>query len=242
MGSHSQNYNTYKVYKYTSPSKKIYIGQTYRTLDQRAGKNGINYKQCPKFYNAILKYGFENFKREILKDNLNLKQANYYQQYYIKVFKSNQPDYGYNLTSGGDNPIINDQTRQKHRLAKLGTHLSEETKEKISKSNTGKIFTEQHKKHLSEAKVGQESGIKNKKHTQQTKRKIGEKNGIPVLCVETGIIYESAAEAGRLLNFGNSNHIPDSIRNPQRYKTVHGYHWKKVTKEEYKKYIEEKQE
>ena len=105
MGSHSQNYNTYKVYKYTSPSKKIYIGQTYRTLDQRAGKNGI-----------------------------------------------------------------------------------------------------------------------------------------PVLCVETGIIYESAAEAGRLLNFGNSNHIPDSIRNPQRYKTVDGYHWKKVTKEEYKKYIEEKQE
>lgn len=93
MGSHSQNYNTYKVYKYTSPSKKIYIGQTYRTLDQRAGKNGINYKQCPKFYNAILKYGFENFKREILKDNLNLKQANYYQQYYIKVFKSNQPGY-----------------------------------------------------------------------------------------------------------------------------------------------------
>ena len=37
---------------------------------------------------------------------------------------------------------------------------------------------------------------------------------MPVLCVETGIIYESAAEAGRLLNFGNSNHIPDSIRNP----------------------------
>ena len=28
MGSHNQNYNTYKVYKYTSPSKKIYIGQT----------------------------------------------------------------------------------------------------------------------------------------------------------------------------------------------------------------------
>jgi len=48
----------YKVYKYTSPSNKVYIGQTCNSLKVRAA-NGEGYKECPKFFEAIKKYGFD---------------------------------------------------------------------------------------------------------------------------------------------------------------------------------------
>lgn len=43
------------VYKYTSPSGKSYIGQTSIDKQSREGKDGLYYKQCTAFYNAILK-------------------------------------------------------------------------------------------------------------------------------------------------------------------------------------------
>ena len=46
----------YRIYKYVSPSNKVYIGQTCNSLKIRA-KNGKGYKECPKFYMAIKKYG-----------------------------------------------------------------------------------------------------------------------------------------------------------------------------------------
>ena len=53
------------IYKYTSPSGKIYIGQTTKDPKKRAGYKGRGYSGTV-FGNAIKKYGFENFKLEIL--------------------------------------------------------------------------------------------------------------------------------------------------------------------------------
>jgi hypothetical protein len=47
------------IYKYTSPYGKSYIGQTTRSLKERAKTaNGIGYSCCTYFFNAIQKYGF----------------------------------------------------------------------------------------------------------------------------------------------------------------------------------------
>jgi hypothetical protein len=54
------------IYKYTSPSGSSYVGQTTRSLQERAGHNGKCYKGCDLFYKAIQKYGFSNFTVEIL--------------------------------------------------------------------------------------------------------------------------------------------------------------------------------
>lgn len=86
------------IYKYTSPSGKSYIGQTVQSLAQRAGHSGKNYRDCPLFYQAIKKYGFQNFDVEILAmvpqeelDNAEIK--------YIEIF--NTFNNGYNKTTGG---------------------------------------------------------------------------------------------------------------------------------------------
>ena len=60
----------YVIYKHTSPSGKVYIGQTNQVPSIRF-RNGCGYKSSKKFYNSILKYGWENFKHEILFEGLN---------------------------------------------------------------------------------------------------------------------------------------------------------------------------
>ena len=94
----------YCIYKYTSPSGKSYIGQTKSSFAVRAGGViGQNYKKCIVFYNAIQKYGFQNFSVAILEDGLSSDEANQREKYYIQKHKTLVP-YGYNLTMGGENP------------------------------------------------------------------------------------------------------------------------------------------
>ena len=95
------------IYKYTSPSGKSYIGQTIKTVEQRAKYTGEGYKKCPVFYRAILKYGFENFTCEILEQieaqtKQELKEKlNILEQKYIIQYETLTP-FGYNVRSGGE--------------------------------------------------------------------------------------------------------------------------------------------
>lgn len=62
------------VYKHICPNDKIYIGITSQAAPKR-WRNGEGYKQNKHFYSAILKYGWDNIKHEILFENLSKKQA-----------------------------------------------------------------------------------------------------------------------------------------------------------------------
>ena len=48
----------------------------------------------------------------------------------------------------------------------------------------------------------------------------------PVLCVETGIIYKSAIEAIKTLNYKSPCHIHEVCRGER--KKAYGYHWKYI--------------
>lgn len=57
---------TYCVYAHINKvNGKIYIGQTCRKPEYR-WNDGKGYKECTYFYNAIEKYGWDNFDHEIL--------------------------------------------------------------------------------------------------------------------------------------------------------------------------------
>lgn len=66
--------NKWCVYKHTSPSKGVYIGITKQNPVIR-WSNGSGYKRNPYFYKAIQKYGWDNFKHEILFSNLTQEEA-----------------------------------------------------------------------------------------------------------------------------------------------------------------------
>jgi group I intron endonuclease len=88
------------IYKITSPSGRVYIGQTiqYEVRKARYSKGGC--KKQPAIKAAISKYGWENMKIEIIhrcekRSGLNDKEIEL-----IKFYDSYEN--GYNCTKGGD--------------------------------------------------------------------------------------------------------------------------------------------
>ena len=88
------------IYLYTNKiNGKKYVGQTIKPLKQRhynhLHQNGNTY-----FDRALKKYGEENFKLEILEDDIfDLDELNKKEIYYIEKYNSYYD--GYNLTFGG---------------------------------------------------------------------------------------------------------------------------------------------
>lgn len=87
------------IYMYTSPSNKSYIGQTIRSLSERAQKNGNGYVGCPIFFRAIQKYNFKNFKYQILGE-FKIEDLDQKEIEFIKKYNTLQPN-GYNIQKGG---------------------------------------------------------------------------------------------------------------------------------------------
>ena len=100
------------IYKYISPSNKVYIGQTINEKDRR--KHFLNVKLSyggSKIDNARIKYGPENFTYMILEEKYYCskedasKDLDLLECYYIGLNDSYKN--GYNSTLGGLQQDIN---------------------------------------------------------------------------------------------------------------------------------------
>ena len=167
------------IYKITSPTGKIYIGQS-RNINKRiyhyCGKLGIGQ---PKIHNSILKHGWENHDFEIICE-CDKSKLDEFEIYYIRKYNSFGGKYGLNLTEGGHNNNITNETKTKISDSLKGIKRSEETKLKIGKipyitttEINNKISgslkdikrSEETKLKMRESKIG-------KYHSQESKNKI----------------------------------------------------------------------
>lgn len=151
------------IYKVTNLlNKKSYIGQTIKSIDKRKYfhiRTALNKKskiyKC-KFYNALRKYGFENFKWEILEENipvefLHMKECEWILG--LNTFRS-----GYNSTIGGISPM-------------LGKKHTEESKLKKSISSKGHEAWNKGKKHTEETKLKMKINRKPRKWTEEERQR-----------------------------------------------------------------------
>ena len=88
------------IYKITSPSGKIYIGQTTKSLEYRWKQHvkdamNENRKRCRVFHNAIRKYGQENMIREVVCE-CNKDELDKNENHFIDELNTLTPN-GYNL-------------------------------------------------------------------------------------------------------------------------------------------------
>lgn len=92
----------WRVYCWTNKvNGKRYVGMTKQTMNKRAGSHMRHYKDCPYFWSAIQKYGYENFECRILVYGLTLKEAEQKERNYIWRYRTRNPEYGYNIDEGG---------------------------------------------------------------------------------------------------------------------------------------------
>ena len=159
----------FTVYDHTNKiNGKKYVGVTQKKPEKR-WRNGKGYER-QYFYNAILKYGWENFEHTILKTGMTQEEANYYEKYYIKEFDSLLGHNGYNAAIGGYDAGMtglhhSEETKKKMSVARRGKTLSLEHRKKLSEVRKGKTFSEEHKRNLGNARRG-------KRHTEETKARI----------------------------------------------------------------------
>lgn len=122
----------YYIYCHTFPNKKKYVGITRTSPEKRWGK-GRNYSTCPLMARAIQKYGWENIEHKVIDTAESKEEAEVKEQHYIKLFMSDQPEFGYNVLPGGDvatNPLT-DEIRYKLGNGQRGKQRTEEEKSKI---------------------------------------------------------------------------------------------------------------
>lgn len=96
------------IYKATSPSGKVYVGFTSKSLEDRRKMHAryARERRRTQFHKALLKYGPENFSWTVLKEGVQDKtEALKLEAEFISEYKSNDPVYGYNMTSGGRGAI-----------------------------------------------------------------------------------------------------------------------------------------
>jgi len=93
---------------------KRYIGQSIRVRDRISEhiQNVINKKNCV-LYNAINRYGLENFEFSIIDSANNIIELNNKEIVYINLYKSNNRNFGYNIESGGKNSLASPETKKK---------------------------------------------------------------------------------------------------------------------------------
>lgn len=227
----------YYVYCHTFPNGKKYIGITKQEPSRR-WRNGKGYEGQPVF-NAILKYGWDNISHEILFKNLTKAEAEAKEIELILALETNSHKHGYNVENGGNASDLSDETKAKiskkrkeyfesHEHWNKGNHWSDETRAKISNSHKGKKISDEQKEKIRARFIGENNPMYGVKMTKEHKAKLQkacvEATAKKCICIETGIIYSSMAEASRQTGICSRSISYVCNKNP-KYKTAGGYHW-----------------
>ena len=220
-----ENERVYTVYIHTClANNKKYVGITGQEPKKR-WKNGNGYYKSLFFYNAIKKYGWDNFNHEIVLCNLTKLEAEMFEIEMIKCYKTQDRKFGYNLDCGGGvNKKHSEYTKLKMRNIKLGKVFSEEHRKNMSKSRTGKGIG---KKHSDETRLKMSAARKMRVISKESAKKNGLAHKKPVMNINTREIFNSAKDAE--IHYGVAHGAVTHVCKGN-HKTCLGYMWKYVDK------------
>lgn len=164
------------IYKTTNlVNGKIYIGRHKSSVF-------TNYKGSGKaLWNAINKYGWDNFKVELLCECESSEELNEKEKFYIKEYNTKDKSIGYNISDGGEQgyPILSGKNNPMY-----GKRMSDESRKKMSDSQKGKTIPLEVRNKMSESHKGKKKSLetrikmseyqRNRVVSKETCRKISE--------------------------------------------------------------------
>lgn len=244
------------IYKITSPSNKIYIGQTFNFDKRMRSYRNLDCRNQRLLFRSLSKYGFHSHLIEIIHDYVsNIDELLELEIKYIGIYESYGK--GLNLTKGGEGCNIehhSEETKMKISYSKknmdktdrqimahfrsFGYKHSSERNEKKSKSQGGcnhwlfgKKMSDNTIKKKSESmilkyKEGYVSPRKGYKLDDQTKEKIKNSKSIPIMQYSNDILIKKWTSAKEASEELNISHGNINACCNGRRKSAGGFIWK----------------
>lgn len=231
------------IYKITSPSGKIYIGQSIDIRKRLNYYKNLRNKQQPKLYNSFLKYGVDAHKFEIIELCMQKYLNNverYYQQKYDTVNNGLNLMYVKNEYFNGKH---SEETRKKISDGLKGKPLHKNTRKAIILTNKTRVLSPETIEKMRKAQIGKKASEETKakqlakriglKRTDETKQKLRDsspnKKAIIQYDLEMNFIaeYTSLSNAYRALGKTCCSSICNCLKG--KYNTAYGFIWRYKT-------------
>lgn len=113
------------IYKITSPTGKIYIGQSRHILRRWREYKALRLAGQVKLYRSFKKHGVENHAFEILEE-CAINNLNSLEKYYVDLFSTFNTEHGLNLRDGGGaSGLVSNETKIKIGNSTRGVRTKE---------------------------------------------------------------------------------------------------------------------
>jgi group I intron endonuclease len=160
------------IYKITSPSGRIYIGQSTNVEARILYYKRLYCKPQPLLYASIKKYGWGAHKFEII-HRCEPSELNGLEKYYVELYNCFNTNHGLNLKGGGGGSgKLSDAAKQKMILKNKGrqrTSAELAVLEKMRLSNIGRPRPDAVRKKIG---AGNKISLKGRKRSEAEKNKI----------------------------------------------------------------------
>lgn len=215
---------SYSIYSIkNSVTGHIYIGQTNSigkrfSAHRRELERNVHYNY--QLQNSFNKYGLYNFKFEVIETNIICPLViDTKEKYYIKLYNSMNPDFGFNRESGGSkNKTTCIESRKARSESMKGNKHMFYGVTGVNHPRTGKKHTEEWKSKFKEMRMGH-------KHSDITKKKISESHlgslnysARSVINIITGEIFSTLNDAAASIKM-NVNTLGGKLRGTRKNNT-----------------------
>lgn len=196
------------IYKITSPTNKVYIGQSINIESRWVYYKKYKFNHQWKLSRSIKKYGTESHLFEIVKI-CEIQELNYYERYFQEFYNCiSQNGLNCKLTNTADKKLVHSiETRAKISRSNTGKKTPQERTDRIAAKLIGQKRSDLFKSELSTARLGNRNPMFGKCISPQSRRiqinKLsGELNYLskPLINLETGIFYDCLREAAESCN------------------------------------------
>lgn len=217
------------IYKITSPSGKVYIGQTVNAKRRYLDYKSKEAKKQPRLWNSIKKYSWQAHAFKIiheLPNDVSQETLNVYECFYMELYKSSGTTL-LNTKEGGsngrnsddsikkandkwkawykDNPQFLNNWVQASVDARKGIGLTQEHKEKIKNKLKGRVFTAEHLQKISKALKSKPRVISDKQ------RKAARENALLVAGKNKRAIVQYSLDGAMIKEWESATLAADSI-------------------------------
>jgi group I intron endonuclease len=217
------------IYKITSPSGRIYIGQSINIERRWSTYHNKDCKEQIKLNRSFKKYGKDKHTFEIIEE-CEIEHLNTRERYWQEIYDCLENGLNCLLTQTDEKPkVLSAETRQKIRSSRLGQKANKETLLKMSSARLGKKHSKETKSKMSSARMGKkpskETCLKisisktGRKHSVESRMNMGEARKKKIIDTTTKKIYNSLKEAAEDMNMKHST-FNNMIRGYRKNKTT----------------------